>query len=107
MNYELDVFGQLRRHLGYDIAFKQGSQGPAVGSAEHQEINPESRREVENRAGRDFADGIHWQNADAGAVRVLEHAIHDSGGLTVVLPASTFRIRQGAWQVNGQLLDVK
>src|SRR5438093_6766304 len=107
MNYELDVFGQLRRHLGYDIAFKQGSQGPAVGSAEHQEINAESRREVENRAGRVFADGIHRQNADAGAVREIEHAVHDTGSLTVVLPTGAFRIRQGAGQADGQLLDVK
>ena len=58
-------------------------------------------------AARIIAHGINGQNAHAGSLGEIEHAVHDLRRLAIVLPARTLLVGKRSGKIDGQMFHVE
>src|SRR5512140_3725474 len=51
VDHQLDVLGQVPRHLGYDVAFEDAREGSAMRGSQDEDINSQGGREVQDGGG--------------------------------------------------------
>src|SRR5207302_1005612 len=105
VNNELDILRKVPGDFSYDISFEKRNQFVPMRRAEHEDVDTQSGREIKNRRGRVFADGIKRDDLHVILPALFQHGVHDLRGLRVVLPTRTLGALQWAWQRDGQFFN--